>query len=202
MLIIYRKICDVCDRRNKTSEDINNLTSDNIGETFYEGCLAYINHAGELITLSHPMESHILAKHGETWSSALNNGRIVSIRNIVCLDCGEINKKPTFFYQSTSLMGLLLMIGVLFIQIFYFKSQGIIGFSVLIILIAFLSFFIPWLYVRIRHADRLGPFKFKGCHKCGSKRYMSIRRCSNRKKFPCPRCGGKTATIHKCGSLT
>ena len=154
-----------------------------------------------LVVLAHPIEDHILAETGYTWTGLARAGRYVRVRRVVCRDCGtpfEVRRlawPPAVGCQVGCLSGLAVGIGVgLWAQSFWVglgTAYGAVLGSMAVVGLA------GWAYTRVRFRERAravgGPWC---CPRCGSGRYAGAE---SRRLFPCPQCAERSMRVRSVG---
>lgn len=205
MPTIYRQHCEVCDGQGEsevTYEGFDGavITSSQRGGTIIAGhYLAYLDSKGSLVTLPHPNEGSALKEQGDTWFSAIIHGRLFQVTNVVCKQCGSINRSPQL-YCSTEygcIAGIVLAIVtfILLRQLTPIPPQ-LLGF------VSFVGVFVPdalvALWLRFRYRKRVAQLAFKTCGTCGSWNVTSVDNCKSQ-SMVCSRCQHRTMRISIAG---
>ena len=154
-----------------------------------------------LVVLAHPIEDHILAETGYTWTSLAIAGRYVRVRRVVCRDCGtlfdvrRLTCPPALGCQIGCALGLVVGIaaGVWWRSFWlgFSTAYGTILGCMAVLGAA------GWAYTRVRFRERAreldGP---RRCPRCGSGRYAGAE---SRRVFPCPQCSEQSMRVRPVG---
>jgi hypothetical protein len=154
-----------------------------------------------LVVLAHPIENHILAETGYTWSGLAWAGRYVRLRRVVCQDCGtlfEVRRltfPPALGCQTGCASGLLVGVAVGVWERSFWVGFGT-AYGVVLGSMAVVGL-TGWAYTRLRFRDRArslaGP---RCCPRCGSGRHAGVE---SRRVFPCPQCSGRSMHVRPVG---
>jgi hypothetical protein len=156
---------------------------------------AYVGEDEGLVPLPRPLGPATFRDLGTTWHRAALRGRVLRVRNLVCVDCGTLNAdvSTTGVSGAGCLTALLLAVAayvllhhVLAVE----RGLALLGAYVLLVLpVAAMS-----LYVGLRYRERTRRLGFSACVRCGWRRGLSPGR-ARRRTLPCPSCGEKTLKI-------
>jgi hypothetical protein len=154
-----------------------------------------------LVVLAHPIEDHILAETGYTWSGLAVAGRYVRVRRVVCRDCGtlfEVRRltcPPALGCQVGCVSGLVVGIAAGVWWRSFWLGVGTAYGTVLGCMAVVAG--AGWAYTRVRFRKRArelgGPWN---CPRCGSGRYTGVE---SRRVFPCPQCSERSMRARSVG---
>lgn len=199
---LFRITCDHCDTKTNVTFDGfvgAALTEfDKPGEIVSDGYVAYLSPQGKLVVLPHPLESSSLAAAGGSWNRSSLSGRLLRFTNLICLDCGALNKTARIHSAGP---GCTLMV-----------PMGIATFVLgdwLLPLPTWIMFTLSWVaaaippwiegtYVNMVHGENAAPYRFQHCVQCGGSKAIPLSD-SLKKKLPCPKCGERTISISYAG---
>lgn len=168
------------------------------GEIVAEGYLAYLRGNDDVVILPHPIEEECLKEAGGSWKSATLDGRILSFMNLLCTECGAINKTADVHASGLGcLTGIAASVLMIVANYWLIHAHWLIELG-----LVWVALFAPMIacdfFVRRRHADRANPFRFTQCHECGSRKAIPFANAMKR-RLPCRRCGRPSVVITIAG---
>jgi hypothetical protein len=154
-----------------------------------------------LVVLAHPIEDHILAETGYTWTDLAIAGRYVRVRRVVCRSCGtlfEVRRltcPPALGCQIGCVSGLVVGIAAgVWWRSFWLGCGTAYGTVLGCMAVVGAA---GWAYTRVRFRERAreleGP---RNCPRCGSGRYTGAE---SRRVFPCPQCSQRSMQVRSVG---
>jgi hypothetical protein len=154
-----------------------------------------------LLVLAHPIEDHILAETGYTWTGLALAGRYVRIRRVVCRDCGtlfevrQLSCPPALGCQIGCLSGLVVCVVAGVWGRSFWLGFGVASGTVLGCMAV--AGTVGWVYTQVRFRDRARELKgSRCCPRCNSDRYIGVE---SRRVFPCPQCSKRFMRIRAVG---
>ena len=198
MGVLFRITCDTCHSRPNVTFDgfvgaaLND--ADKPGDIVADGYLAYLTQEGELIVLPHPMESSRLASAGGSWTKSGLNGQILRFTNLICHDCGTINKTAEIHSSGLGCTtGFYAGIATIALNIWLFDLPRWVEFGLFWASLMLPMLLADW-YVRRKHSCNAIPYQFTNCVNCNGTDASALTANRN-KKLPCVKCGEKSVTI-------
>lgn len=205
MPTILRLYCEVCDANSDAAvtwdgfAGVSLFNCDGRGKLTSEGYLAYLDSHGKLVPLPHPLEDASLKEQGDTWNRASWDGRLFHVKNVICNQCGTINRSPELncFTGAGCNLGIALAV-VTFIVL---KLLTSVFFPILIVASVFLIGIPEWViskWLKHRYRERIAQLAFRECNCCGSPCAISLHNCIG-KSLVCAKCRNKTLRITIAG---
>jgi hypothetical protein len=154
-----------------------------------------------LVALAHPIEGHILAATGYTWTSLAWAGRYIRIRRVACLLCGTIFDvrrlacPPGVGSQIGCVTGVAAGITVgAWVGSFWIGLC--VGYGFLAVYCALVGALGYW-YTRLRFRERAGAIDGpRSCPNCDSIQFVPVAKAQ---KIPCPKCADRAMTVRIVG---
>jgi hypothetical protein len=198
---LFRIRCEECDSKENVTFDgfVGAVLRDRgaPGVILPDGYLVYRDPKGEVRILPHPIETSALEAAGGSWTSATLDGRILRFTNLICTQCGTLNKTASISDGSLGCSTGLVAAAVVIAVNFYFDNHWWLELT-----FVWLALIIPQLacgvYVRWRHADKAAKYQFSQCVNCGSEDATTLIDATH-EKLPCPKCGRHSVTISIAG---
>ncbi|MGN6546787.1 MAG: hypothetical protein ACTHK7_17155 [Aureliella sp.] len=201
---LYRKFCPTCDRNRKPDVTFHGFVGAALnhspmgGEIVSGGYAAYLADDGSLVPLPHPFESRLLRAAGTTLAEAALRGRLLSIHELICADCGAENTTATLRNAGTGcITGLALATIAIACNVLLFSFHPIVEIGLVC-----MAMFTPELlidrYLRFRYRKNASPYQTSRCRRCGSGRLLPLS-IARKYLWTCPRCKQKSMRIEIAG---
>lgn len=158
-------------------------------------------HDPQLVVLAHPLEQHVLAETGYTWTTLTWAGRYVRVRRVVCRKCGRLFSTrrlscPTGLGCTTGCVtSLVTGIGVvIWGQSVWLGLGAGYGTAVGFWAVASLA---GWVYTRVRFRERAR--QVEGPNQCPHCTEADFVTAEGGGPFPCTKCGEAAVRIRMAG---